>query len=114
MPFNEIEKHRIDKIVGGFCKQRVPDHLRSQINVYYEIRGYDVELIETRPHYIKSNEWTETPIALLKYDPDTLTWQLYWMRGSGKWQEYTELQPTNHLQSVIDEIANDPHRVFWG
>ena len=72
MGFNDIELQRIKKIVGGFCEEKIPDHLRNQIKVYYEVRGYDLKIIETRPHYMKSNEWTETPIARLKYDPDTM------------------------------------------
>ena len=39
MPFNDIELQRINKIVGGFCEEKIPDHLRSQIKVCYEIRG---------------------------------------------------------------------------
>jgi hypothetical protein len=50
----------------------------------------------------------------MKYDPGTLEWQLYWMRASGKWQKYAEFKPTKNLQLLIDEIAHDPHRVFWG
>ena len=114
MPFNDIELQRIKKIVGGFCEENIPDHLRCQIKVFYEIRGYDVKIIETRPHSIKSNVWTENPIARLKYDPDTLGWQLYWMRASGKWEKYPEIQPTNHLRLLIEEIEKDPYCVFWG
>jgi hypothetical protein len=114
MPFNDIELLRIKRIVGGFCQEKIPDHLRSQIKVYYEVRGHDVKIIETRPHYIKSDEWMETPIARLKYDPDTLEWQLYWMRASMKWEKYAWLKPTKRLQSLVDEIAHDPHGAFWG
>ena len=114
MSFNDIEKQRIKKFVGGFCQERIPDHQRSQIKVYYEVRGYDIKIIETRPHYMKSTEWTETPIARLKYDPDTMEWQLYWMRASGKWGKYVWLKPTKNIQSLVDEIARDPHGAFWG
>ena len=82
----------------GFCQEKIPDHLRSQIKVFYEVRGYDVKIIESRPDFMRNHEWTETPIARLKYDPDTFVWQLYWMRASGKWEKYAELKPTNRLQ----------------
>jgi hypothetical protein len=114
MSFNDIEMQRIKKIVGGFCEEKIPDHLRSQIKVFYEVRGYDVKIIETRPHYMKSNEWAETPIARLKYDPDTMEWQLYWVRASGKWEKYAGLKPTNHLRLLIEEIEKDPYCLFWG
>jgi hypothetical protein len=112
--FNDIELQRIKKIVGGFCEEKIPDHLRNQIKVYHEVRGYAVKIIESRPDFMRNYEWTESSIARLKYDPDTLEWQLYWMRASGKWQKYAEFKPTNNLQSLVDEIAHDPHRVFWG
>ena len=112
--FNDIELQRIKKLVGGFCKERIPDHQRCQIKVIYEIHGYDVRIIECRPCSIGSHLWTETPIARLQYDPDSFGWQLYWMRASGKWQKYPDLEPTNNLRSLIDTVAKDPFRVFWG
>jgi hypothetical protein len=114
MAFNDIERQRIKKLVGGFCQEKIPDHLRSQIKIFFEVRGYDAKIIETRPYYMRSHEWTETPIARMKYDPDTVEWQLYWMRASGKWERYAGIKPTKHLQLLVDEIVQDPHRMFWG
>ena len=114
MAFNDIERHRIKKIVGGFCEERIPDHLRSQIKVFFEVRGYEVRIIESRPCLVNSHEWADHPIARLKYDPDTFQWELYWMRATGKWQKYHEFKPTNRLQSLVDEIKQDPFQVFWG
>jgi hypothetical protein len=74
MPFNDIELQRINKIVGGFCEEKIPDHLRSQIKVFYEVWGYAVKIIESRPDFMRNYEWTESSIARLKYDPDTLEW----------------------------------------
>jgi hypothetical protein len=114
MPFNELEKARIERIVGGFCEGRIPNHLRSQIKIFYKVRGYEVKIIESRPTMTGSPLWAETPIARLQYDHRTLEWELYWMRASGKWQRYTDLHPTNNLKSLIDAIAKDQYSVFWG
>jgi len=114
MSLNEIERQRIKKLVGGFCKERIPDHQRCQVKVFYEVHGYDVKIIESRPCSMGSHLWNENPIAKLQYDPDTLGWQLYSMRATGKWEKYAELKPTNRLQSLIDEIEKDPYCVFWG
>jgi hypothetical protein len=114
MPFNDIELHRIKKIVGGFCCERIPDHQRCQIKVFYEIHGYDVKIFESRPCSIGSQLLAEKPIARLHYDPDTLGWQLYSMGNSGKWEKYPEIEPTNHLRLLIEEIEKDPYCVFWG
>jgi hypothetical protein len=114
MAFNDIELRRIEQVVGGFCRDRIPDHLRSQIKVFYEVRGYEVKILESRPSFVKSHEWTETQVARLKYDPKTMGWHLYWMRASGKWQEYPEIKAATDLKFMINEIQEDPHRVFWG
>jgi hypothetical protein len=113
MSFNDVERQRIKKLVGGFCKERIPDHQRCQIKVLYEVHGYDVEIIESRPFSIGSQLWAENPIAKFQYDPDTLGWQLYSMRATGNWEKYPEKEPTNNLRSLIKEIEKDPSRVFW-
>jgi hypothetical protein len=114
MTFNELERARIERIVGGFCERRIPEHLKSQIKVFYTVRGNEVKIIESRPTLRSSHLWAETPIARLQYNPQTLEWQLYCMRASGKWQKYSEREPAGRLQSLIDEIAKDPNGIFWG
>ena len=114
MPFNDIEKQRIKRIVGGFCQERIPDHQRSQVKLFYVIHGFDVKLIESRPSFPNSHLWAEKPIARLQYDPDTLEWQLYWMNASRNWQKYPDHEPTKSLKSVMDKVAGDPYHVFWG
>ena len=114
MPFNDIEKQRIKKIVGGFCRKKIPDHLRSQVKLFYEVNGFYVKIIESRPSSNGSHLWIDTPIARLHYDPRTLEWQLYWMRASGRWHKYPGFDATNNLMSLIDTIAEDPFCVFWG
>jgi hypothetical protein len=114
MPFNDIELQRIKKVVGEFCEGRIPEHLLNQIKILYEVRGHEVKIIETRPHFIRKHEWTEHPVARMKYDPGTLKWQLYWRRASGKWMKYPELTPTSRLQSLIEVIKEDRFGVFWG
>jgi hypothetical protein len=36
------------------------------------------------------------------------------MRATGKWEKYPEIEPTNNLRSLIEEIEKDPYCVFWG
>ena len=77
-------KQQIKKVVGGFCVKRIPDYLNSKIKMIYEIHGYDIKIIECRPYFLNSYEWTESPIARMKYDPKTMKWQPYWRRGIRK------------------------------
>jgi len=114
MPFNEIEKQRIKRIVGGFCQERIPDHQRSQVKLFYTIKGYEVRIIKSRPTVPNNHLWTDTPIARLLYDPDTLGWELYWRKASSRWKKYPGHEPTNNLRSLMDTIAEDRFQVFWG
>jgi len=114
MGFTDLEKQRIKKIVGEYCDHKIPEHARKQIKLFYEIRGYDVKIIESRPHFINKDEWTELTVARLKYDTKSMNWQLFWGRASGRWEKYPNLGPTKNLHEIIDEIEKDPLHVFWG
>ncbi len=111
---NELDHHRISKEVGGFCENRVPPDVRDQIKLFYKIRGNDVNIIESRPHWQDKSIWTEMPIAKIRYLPKTMLWQLLWVRASGKWQKYPDLEPCKDLKKIITEIDKDPLHVFWG
>ena len=114
MGFNEIDLRRIEKVVGGFCTERIPDHLRTQVKVFYEVRGHEVKIIESRPTLTGGHLWAESPIAKLKYDPTKMEWELFWSRASGKWVKYHDLKPARDLKSLISEIEADPSGVFYG
>jgi Txe/YoeB family toxin of Txe-Axe toxin-antitoxin module len=114
MGFRELEEQRIKKIVGEYCDGKIPEHIRNQIRLFYKIRGNNVSIIESRPHFIKKDEWTESPIARMRFDSESMNWQLFWRRANGRWQKYTHFKPTKSLQALIDEIEKDPWYVFWG
>jgi hypothetical protein len=48
------------------------------------------------------------------FDKESMTWQLYWIRGNGKKELYTDLKPQIDLQKCIDEIDVAPLCTFWG
>ena len=114
MPLTEIDKKAIDKIVGEYCRNRVPSHLRQKIKLIYTIRGNDVKITETRPHWQIEDKWTEMPIARFKRDEKSMKWQLYWVRSNGRWEKYPELKPTKDLKKIVNEIECDPLHAFWG
>jgi len=114
MPFNEIEKQRIKKTVGRFCREKISDHQRSQVKLFFETKGFDVKIIESRLSINGSHLWTETAIARLRYDANTFEWHLYWMKASGKWHKYPGAAPNNNLRLLLKIIAEDPYGNFWG
>jgi len=111
---NEVDKKRVQKEVGEYCENRVPDDLKNKIKLSYKIRGNDVNVIESRPHWQDNTIWSEMPIAKIRLNPDKHNWQLYWPRANGKWIKYAELRPCKTLKRILQEIDDDPYCVFWG
>jgi len=114
MALSELEQQRVEKIVGAYCREKIPPHVRDEIKVFYTIRGNDVKIIESRPHWQMKDKWTEMEIARIQHDNSTLTWQLYWKRANERWEKYPDFKPVSDLKKIVNEIKSDPHHVFWG
>jgi hypothetical protein len=112
MPFNELERARIERLLGDFCRRCVPHGQRTLRKVYYRVRGLSVEVIDSRATASKHVR-VDIPVAKLKYNEDTWEWSLYW-RNLDRWQKCTELQPTSSLRLIIQTLSADSHSVFWG
>lgn len=77
MTLPEIELHRVNKLFGQYCEQRIPPHARGQVKMIYQIKGNKVILIESRPHYNDPTKWTKMTIAQFEYDVESIRWSLY-------------------------------------
>ncbi|MDT8442293.1 MAG: DUF3024 domain-containing protein [Desulfuromonadales bacterium] len=114
MALSEIELKRIDKIVGGFCQQKTPQHCRDQLRFDYRVDDHDVLLLEIRPRWNNPQEKTEMDVAKLKFNRTKNIWTLYWKRANGKWQTYQEAGQKTSLDELINEIAEDRYGCFFG
>ena len=114
MALSELEQQRVEKIIGTYCQNKIPPHARAEIKLSYNIRGNDVKIVESRPHFMDKDKWTEMEIARIKYDDKTLTWQLYWKRANGKWEKYPDFKAVSDLKKIVNEIESDPQGAFWG
>jgi len=54
------------------------------------------------------------PIAKIRYLPNEMRWQLFWVRANGRWQKYPDFKSCKDLKIIIAEIDKDPIHVFWG
>lgn len=114
MALDELQKKRVKKILDNFCEGRVPDSVKDQIKMDYNIRGKYVTLIEKRKNYKNPEEWIKQKIAQFRFNPEDNKWSLYWWRHTGKWYEYEEVQSSDDLQDLVDKVDEDPTGVFWG
>ena len=67
MAFSEVALKRIEKTVGGFCGKRSPVQLKDKFRLTYAVKGQEVVIVERRPRWDNETEWTDTPVAKIKF-----------------------------------------------
>jgi Protein of unknown function (DUF3024) len=114
MAFTEREIEQIQRIVGSFCEQRVPDHVKDKVRLSYSITSNAVIICEKRRLRDGLSEWTEIEIAKLRYVRKRNEWELYWKRASGKWWPYEPYSASRTLSAMIKEVDLDSDGCFFG
>jgi hypothetical protein len=54
------------------------------------------------------------PICRFRYTKARKEWSLYWRHRHLKFHEYDLVEPTPHIDELIDEVKRDPAGIFWG
>ena len=67
MPLSKFEIKRIEKIVSQYCENKVPPHVRDQLQTTYKIIKNEVWIYEKRPIWNNPSEWQEIPVAKAKF-----------------------------------------------
>lgn len=114
MAFSDIELKRIDKMVGGLCRQKTPQKYADKLKFEYRINGHDVLILEIRPRWDNPQEKTEMSVAKLKFNRTRNAWTLYWQRASGKWLAYQPAAQKSTLDDLIKQITDDNYGCFFG
>lgn len=105
----------IDQVVGQWCLNRVPPHLKTSVDYDYKIDGQAVTIIEVRPAWQGApGEVTRQPMAKFRFVIATEQWQIYWMRSSGKWQSYEPMSEATKLNDALMVIETDQYGCFFG
>ena len=114
MALSELERKRIAQVVGELCRKHSPEHLRDKLQLEYTVKNHEIVIFERRPKWHSANEWTEMPVAKLKFIRSANKWRLYWMRADMKWHEYPGLSSSHRLDDLVQEIDADPLACFFG
>jgi hypothetical protein len=114
MAFNDIEKQKIKKLVGGYCSRWTPENRKDQLRYDYEIEKQNVIIFEIRPVWNNPNEITKSPFAKFAYVKSQKIWRLYWQRANGKWLRYESSAQIEQLENLIHEIDVDTYGCFFG
>lgn len=59
-------------------------------------------------------EWTNFPIARLRYTATDKSWTLYWRDRNLRFHIYDLLAPSNRVDDLLTELDRDPTGIFWG
>lgn len=102
--------------VQRWCAARVPEHARHQVRVECQLAARHLTIIERRAPWRDDHgpEWSSIPITRLRYTATTNTWTLYWRDRNQKFHRYDLIDPSAHVDDLLDEIDKDPTGIFWG
>ncbi|MCB4756898.1 MAG: DUF3024 domain-containing protein [Elusimicrobia bacterium] len=108
------EKQLANTALARYCKKRIPENVRDKIRLTYRFRGNTATLYETRPPWTGEGDWTELPVAQLRYDTKKKLWTLYCADRNCRWHVYIECHPAKSISTLLEEVEDDPTGIFWG
>lgn len=114
MPLSPLVKTIAEKKVDKYCKNKIPEHLKDEIKLFYKFRGKSVTIFEYRSPWRKGmKDWTSVAIAQMRYDGKTGKWTLYCADRNDRWHEYYDIEPTKDIDFLLKEVDEDPTGIFW-
>ena len=114
MALSEFEKKRIEKIFAAYCEKKVPLHVQDRFRVEFEIRGDEVKLFESRPHWQEQSIWVANKVARFKKEAQTNCWQLYCADRNGRWHLFAPHPASCDIEKLLAEVENNSTGIFWG
>lgn len=114
MALPDLQRQLVDSLVGNYCKNKVPAHLREELFNDYKIRGNSVVIFESRRNWQDHSLRTEIVVAQFRFDSKTSKWALYCADRNSRWHIYDLVVPTKNLQELIDQVEEDKTGIFWG
>lgn len=100
-------KKRIEKILENYIDNKIPQHLKKEIQIHYKFRGNSVTLSQERPGYMGRR--FEYPFAQLRLEQDF--WKVYWQDSKNKWHFVDDIKPNENFENQLMEI--DKSDIFW-
>ena len=114
MAFAEIELARIERVVGVFCKRKVPPEIHDKLRLEYSVKRHDVEIFEVRPAWNNPDEEMQTPVAKTRFVRTANEWRLFWMRKDLRWHSYEPFPSSRDLRDIVATIDRDEYGCFFG
>lgn len=109
------------QIIRNVQRMRPPVEVRDRVDIVYTYEKQELILIEVRPRweYVMGKidhlpGKVETPFAKAHYVQSQHVWNLYWMRESGKWEQYQPHPQANSIDEFFQIVDEDAYGCFKG
>src|SRR6266567_8034192 len=101
----DLDVARVRRFVND-RNERVPPGARDKVRYEVDIAPGSVTIVECRPPWREGygTEWTQFPIARLRYVKAREEWSLYWRDRNLKFHIYDRVAPTPKVQTLLAEI----------
>lgn len=115
MPFNDLDKKRIERAMEEFlAKRRPPPHIRPELDVGYRLADQSVEILEIRPQWNDKSIIREHPVAKATYVRSQNVWKIFWVRADRKWHGYKTDATVATIEDFLKIVDADEDGCFWG
>lgn len=115
MAFNDIERKKIENILGAFIEKLRPlPHIRPQLDFGYRVTGQSIELFEIRPQWNKPEVKQEQAFAKATFVQTQNKWKLFWKRADLKWHGYKPAPDVSTIEEVLTIVKKDECACFFG
>jgi hypothetical protein len=104
----------IDDTIRALSQRISPPRLAGKLRFVCEIDGHSASIIEERPPWEGSGEWTRMPCAKFRYVRTQAMWTLYWMRRDRKWHVYDPETKKRDLPTLVRVVEEDKYGAFFG
>ena len=108
----DINESTVQKYIES--KRPEDKEIRAKLDFGYSYDGKTFILYEIRPVWNDPNRILNMEFAKIRFYKSRQEWALYWMRASGKWQQYEPFPKSTHLEKIIAIIDEDNYGCFYG
>jgi hypothetical protein len=111
----DLDLARVQKWIGSRNADMAP-HVRAQLRYEIDVTDRAITVLECRAPWREGfgPDWTRFPICRFRYTKVRKQWSLYWRDRNLKFHEYDLVEPTPHLDELIEYVKNDRSGLFWG
>jgi hypothetical protein len=110
----DLQQAEARRLLEPVCRLPADPAVRARLMIGYRFEGPAIVLFESRPRFLRPDEWGEEAVAKFRYVASRRHWQLFCMHRDLKWHRYEILPEAESLAELVTEVRRDPTGIFWG